>query len=132
MGAAGMLLKVVVVFGLLFVTLRVVGRLHVRKSRPSGRGTSVEVLSRSSLSRNSSVVLVRIADRRLALGVTDQSVHVLTEVTPADDGGDGNPDADPDATSSFHTALPARTQGNADRPTWRELVESVRERTVRR
>jgi len=132
MGAVGMLFKVVVVFGLLFVTLRVLGRVYGKKGgRSNAPGASVEVLSRSSLGRNSSVVIVRIADRRLALGVTDQSVQVLTEVAPVE-VVDVTSDNDSGDDSEFSTALPARTQETADRPSWRDLVESVRDRTVRR
>ena len=131
MGPVGMLFKVVVVFGLLFVTLRVLGRVYGKKGSSHTPGASVEVLSRSSLGRNSSVVIVRIADRRLALGVTDQSVQVLTEVAPVE-VVDVHSDDDASDTQTFSTALPARTQGTADRPSWRDLVESVRDRTVRR
>lgn len=44
----------------------------------------VEVLSRTALSRASSVQVVRVGGQVLVLGVTDASVNVLTDLGPAD------------------------------------------------
>ena len=119
---AGAFLKVLIVFGLLFVTLKVVGRFNgprVGGGRVRGEVAArpVEVLGRTALGRGSSVAVVRLGEKCFALGVTDQKVNLLTEV-------------DIDLTTP--EPLPAGTQAAALRPSWRELVESLRERTVRR
>lgn len=113
----GALVKVVLVFGLLYVTLRMVGRLHGGRSGGLRAGPrAVEVLARSPLSRTASVVVARIGDRCLALGVTDHSVSVLREVE----------------TTDLQTAVPSWTQGSAPRSAWRDFLDDIRERTVRR
>lgn len=68
-----------IVFGLMWVAARVVkGRtsLPMRK-----RADHVEVLERKSLSRTSSIAVVRVGEQVLALGVSDQNVTVLSEVS---------------------------------------------------
>ncbi|MDO5698916.1 MAG: flagellar biosynthetic protein FliO [Dermatophilus congolensis] len=44
----------------------------------------VDVLSRTALSRTSSIQVVRVGGQVLVLGVTDASVNVLTDLGPAD------------------------------------------------
>ena len=113
----GTIIKIGLVFGLLLLTLRMVGRLNGRTGSPVAR-ESVRVVGRSSLGRNSSLVVVQLGQKHYVLGVTEQAVNLLTEVMVDD--------ADPVEPA------PARTPAAGDRPTWRELLESVRERTVRR
>ena len=125
----GTLVKVVATFGLLFLTLKMVGRFYGtgRSGMPGfgGGGRTrggvvtarpVEVIGRTSLGRNSSVTVVRMGERCFALGVTDQTINLLTEV-------------DIDLTPA--PPPPAGTQVVETRPSWRELVESLREKTVR-
>lgn len=113
----GAVVKVALVFGLLYVTLRVVARINGgRAGAFRGAGRTVEVLARSPLSRTAAVVVARIGDRCLALGVTDHSVNVLGEV----------------AMDDLPPAGPSWTQGPAPRPAWRDLLDGLRERTVRR
>ena len=120
-----MLVKVGLVFGLLFVTLRVVGKLHMGGggARLGARkdGAVVQVLGRQSLGRNADVTVVALGDRTLVLGVTEHNVSVVTEL-----------EHEPVVTEIVsQPALPARTQASASVPTWRDLLESLRERTVR-
>ncbi len=119
----GTLVKVVATFGLLFLTLKLVGRFYgagrgasALRVRPGVTARPVEVLGRTSLGRNASVTVVRMGERCFALGVTDQEVNLLTEVDI-----DLTPPPPP----------PAGTQVVDTRPSWRELVESLREKTVR-
>ena len=146
----GALIKVAVVFALLWVTLKLVARVHrnsggtgitVRKPASAGGGRVtrpahrlVEIMGRSQLGRNTSIVLVRVGDSCLALGVSEQQVNLLYEVdldldTPNDDDVvvlDTNTD------DARVVAGPARTQAPASGPAWRNFVENLRERTVRR
>lgn len=127
-----MLLKVAVVFGLLFITLRVVGKLH--SGGGGGRmslrkdGAVVQVLGRQSLGRNADVTVVAFGDRTLVLGVTEHNVNVVTELAPQTDTifVDSRDELEVNALE-----LPARTQASPSVPTWRDLLESMRERTVR-
>lgn len=120
------LIKVGFVFGLLIVTLRMVGKLY---GTGRGLGTlmgtkpaeTVQVLGRQSVGRNADVTVVSVGDRTLVLGVTEHSVSVVTELEPEE----FEPRVVIDAT-------PARTQAALPSPSWRDLLESMRERTVRR
>lgn len=136
----GALVKVAVVFALLWITLKLVARVHrnsggvvVRRRAAAGGGAVrptgrlVEVMGRSALGRNTSIVVVRVGDNCLALGVSEQNVNLLSEV---DLDLDLDDDDDPVVIDS-HTD-PARTQVSAPRPAWKDFVENLRERTVRR
>jgi flagellar protein FliO/FliZ len=114
----GSILKVLATFALLYGTLRLVGRLNGTRPRTGGRGDKarpVELVGRSTLGRSSSVAVVRLGSRCFALGVTDQHINLIAEV-----------DIDLDEPD------PAGTQAPDPRPSWREVVETLRERTVRR
>jgi flagellar biogenesis protein FliO len=115
----GSIIKVVATFGLLFVTLRVVGRLNGVRPRPSGgKGgraqRPVELVGRSSLGRSASVAVVRLGERCFALGVTEQHINLIAEVE-----------------IDLSDPEPAGTLAPETRPSWRDLVENLRERTVR-
>lgn len=147
------LLRVVLVFALLAATLHVVGRITGRRPARGGlvlrRGSvrerrTVEVIDRQSLGRTASLALVRIGDRHVALGVTDQRVSLLAEVPHLDAVTSSS------ATASSWTSpagvapargrrvvdlserIPAaRTRAADTRRPWRDLIEDLRERTVR-
>lgn len=114
----GSILKVLATFGLLFVTLRLVGRFNGSRPRAAGKGDRssrpVELVGRSSLGRSSSVALVRLGSRCFALGVTEQHINLIAEV-----------DIDLDEPE------PAGTQAPDPRSSWREVLETLRDRTVR-
>ena len=118
-----MLIKVGFVFGLLFLTLRVVGKLYSPGGRV-GRNSNamVQVLGRQSIGRNADVTVVSLGDRTLVLGVTEHNVSVVTELD----------NEEIVETVSLPAVIPARTQAPSPVPSWRDLLESMRERTVRR
>jgi flagellar biogenesis protein FliO len=115
----GSVLKVAATFALLFVTLRVVGRLNGSRPRIGGRtdqaARPVELVGRSSLGRSASVAVVRFGERCFALGVTDQRINLIAEVE-----------------IDLSAPEPAGTPALENRPSWRDLIENLRERTVRR
>jgi flagellar biogenesis protein FliO len=124
------LLRVVIVFVLLAATMRVMGRLTgrrgTRRGRRSGsvrrRGASrpIEVVGRQALNRGASVAIVEIDGRRLALGVTDQNVRLLADLTAAD------------AAPSGEIDLRDEPEPATDRaPSLRALAETLRERPSR-
>ena len=137
-----MLIKVGLVFGLLFVTLKVVGKMHSGGSKLSGRheGAVIQVIGRQSIGRNADVTVVTLGDRTLVLGVTEHNVSMVAELDPEEmetreviDLPSVAPTAIAAATTATKTlAIPARTQAPVSVPSWRDLLESMRERTVRR
>ena len=92
------LVKVMAVFGLLLVTLRMLGRTKgLRGGARGGVATpGLEVLDKARLGRTSSVVTVRIGERALLLGVTETQVTTLADVT--DDMPPPEPEPEVDVT----------------------------------
>jgi flagellar protein FliO/FliZ len=149
------LVRVAIVMALLFGTLRVIGRITGRRAPGGGRGVVrrnlgggaggrrlVEVLDRQNLGKTTSIALVRIGDRRVALGVTDQRVDVLLQLDPEpealavpDELDDGEVIDVIDLTgSSFDTpptSTAARKRAVTPARPWKDLIEDLRERTIR-
>jgi flagellar protein FliO/FliZ len=75
------MLAVRVVFSLAVVLLMMWGLSRVLQARGGGgpRTSNLEVVSRATLGKRASVVVVRTGERGLILGVTDQSVSLLGE-----------------------------------------------------
>ncbi len=95
--------------------------LAARLARRAGGGAgagSVRMRARLGLTREASLAVVEIGDRALVLGVTPSSVRLLTTLDAAALGGD-----------PLLTEPPA---ADATRPTVRQLLETLRDRTARR
>jgi flagellar protein FliO/FliZ len=103
-------------------------------SRHGGMG-GLSVVARQQLSRNCALVVVRLGERGLILGVTDQQVRLLGET------GEGELEvlAEPARRRALPvvprpgTELdPSHFAGSApSRRTWSQIVEALRERTAR-
>ncbi len=157
-----MLLALVFVLGVMWVLAR-----WARKPMGSGKADRVmSVLARQQISRGSSVTVLRVMDRALVLGVTEQGVRLITETElgpieaalatepagsrrprlrlpvgagtnePSNEPG-GDPDGDP--AVPIERALPAAParRGSLDgsvlsMKTWRQVISSARDLTVRR
>jgi flagellar protein FliO/FliZ len=151
-----MLLALVLVLGLMWLLAR-----WARKPMGVGKADRVmTVLARQQLSRTSSVTVLRVMDRALVLGVTEQGVQLIgeTELSAVEEAlatepSRGRPwsskqlaqaealDADDAAESPLDQALrPASRRHGATAldgsvlspKTWRQLVSAARELTVRR
>ena len=144
-----MLLALVFVLGVMWLLAR-----WARKPLGGKADRVMAVLARQQLSRTSSVTVLRVMDRALVLGVTEQGVQLLTETElsavedalateatagrgfgrarPAPAVGeveDGLPVSAPRPGGGRGTAL----DGSVLSPrTWRQLVNAARELTVRR
>lgn len=133
-----MLIKVGLVFGLLFVTLRVVGKLHNSGAKISGGGRHdgavIQVIGRQSIGRNADVTVVSLGERTLVLGVTEHNVSMVAELDPEDMVTREVIEIAPATMAAALPSpmIPARTQAPVSVPSWRDLLESMRERTVRR
>jgi flagellar protein FliO/FliZ len=127
----------------------------------AARGSALTVLARQQLSRAASITVVRVGDRALVLGITDGQVTLLGETDPAaltrtEEARRTTVELPPaDAASPVPAPapapVPAQTSAPAQVPvqvpvqapgrldgsllsprTWRQTVEFLRERTVRR
>jgi flagellar protein FliO/FliZ len=137
--------SLMVVLGLMWVAARMLRT----KLGTRGSGT-IEVLARAQVGRGANVAVLRVADRALVVGVTEHTITLLgepiTDLASLTDRGqevetslDGTPQGlfaakHTDIRSSAvvdTTAGPLR--GSLLSPgTWRQAVQAVRDRTVRR
>ena len=133
MGGLFVIIKIGFVFGLLFVTLKVVGKVYGQGRSLGGGGAkqsnvAVQVIGRQAVGRNADVTVVTLGDRTLVLGVTEHNVSVVTELDPEEIVET----ISLPAVATAIPAIPARTQASVSVPTWRDLLDNLRERTVRR
>jgi flagellar protein FliO/FliZ len=148
--------SLLIVFGLMWVLAKV-----ARKPLASRAGGALAVIGRQQLTRGASVAVVRVADRTLIVGVTEQQVTLLGETEestlvaakasgPAVPGPTSEARARRDelvaplASSRRPVALQALRPARAERApwstdgsllsprTWSQTVEFLRDRTVRR
>lgn len=71
---------------------------------PAGRGGMLRLMAHLSLGPRKSVIVVRFLHKDLVLGVTDQSITLLTEETADDDH---------DSPNGFAAALSAKTRSSS-------------------
>ena len=140
-----MLLALVLVLGVMWVLAR-----WARKPMGVGKGERVmTVLARQQLSRGSSVAVLKLMDRALVLGVTEQGVQLLTEtelapieealtVAPrrrSDDVLESPAEAEspPGDRGELLPVGRSKLDGSVLSPaTWKQLLGAARELTVRR
>jgi len=92
------------------------------RGRGGRRPLPVEVVARRGLSRGATVTVVRLGSRTLVLGVTDHQVSLLTEIDPAELQTPADEIVTtPGAPGTAAGAMP-----------WKDVIEQLRERTVRR
>jgi flagellar protein FliO/FliZ len=138
--ALRMIAALAVVVALLGFAARFARRTGLAGPRTPAPWAKVEVLNRSVLSRSSSVAVVRVAGRVLLLGVTDQSVEILTELEVDEDN---RPDLSALAAPARPSPSPLdrlglgggrveRSDGEARAVGQKSLVDLLRERTVRK
>ena len=117
-----------VVLGLMFGVTHVLKRRGFAGFTPGAQRRSpvasqVEVLVRKPLGRNASIAVVRAGSRAMVVGVTEANVTLL-----------GDADLDEleleDEVEAHGTSLPRAVNG-ATTP-WKTMLESLRDRTVRR
>jgi flagellar protein FliO/FliZ len=110
-----------VVWGLSRLAKRSQGGLSKRMGAPSG--ARLEVLGRKSLSRTTSVAIVRVGERNLVVGVTPQSVTLISEIPMAE--------LEPDL-GELPTDTPWRAESRQTPMAWDATISKLRELTVRR
>jgi flagellar protein FliO/FliZ len=118
---ARLLVSLGVVIGLMWLAARVMRRRGF--GGPTRRpGVHVDVISRRTLGRNSSIAIVRAGKQGLVVGITD---HQITKLADAD-----LEEIDLESVEGQWTAQPPGSDGPT--PTWKAMLEQLRERTVRR
>lgn len=119
--------SLLVVFGLMWGLARL-----ARRPRAGRAGGTLAVLARQQLSRSASVAVIRVVDRALVIGVTDGQINLLTETDLAALEEHAAPAAVREPVV-LETARPSALAGSALSPaTWRQAVNALRDRTVRR
>jgi flagellar protein FliO/FliZ len=114
-----------VVLGLLAMAARYAGRKGLGAGPTRSTAAKVEVVARQGIGRNTSVVIVRAAERALVLGVTEAGISLLADADPS--VLDLREEDVPDAQGMGRTGGPlARSSA------WKDTLELLRERTVRK
>jgi flagellar protein FliO/FliZ len=119
-------LSLLLVLGLMWGAARLARRPLNRRG-----GGLLSVLARQQLSRGSSVAVLRVHDRALVLGVTDQQVTLLGEADLAAVESAIGPARSGSATVDGPAA--GALAGSAlSRRTWSQALEQLRDRTARK
>lgn len=115
-----------VVLGLLALAAKAASKRGLAGSAGWSSKASVEIVARQGIGRNTSVIVVRAAERALVLGVTDTTISLLVDADV--DVLDIRPEEHDASTPGM-----ARPAGPLARPSaWKDTLETLRERTVRR
>ena len=109
-----------VVIGLMWLAARTMRRRGF--GGPTRRpGVHVDVIARRTLGRNSSIAIVRAGSQGLVVGITD---HQITKLADAD-----LEEIDLEAEGQWTAASPGP---DGPTPSWKAMLEQLRDRTVRR
>ena len=126
-----MVVRLVLSLAFIGAVLWFAARFAQKRGLGQGNGL-IEVVARQRMGRASSVSVVRIADRVLVVGSTEEQVTLLAEV-------DGGVVEEAIAERRLATAQPAAAGSPGalagsvfDRNGWTTFVSQLRERTVRR
>jgi flagellar protein FliO/FliZ len=116
-----LVISMAVVLGVMVLAAKVARNRNFGGIRRS-RSVTIEVLARQPFGKTSSIAVVNVGGKTLVLGVTEQSVTVLTEADPSAIEIEAGPEAQWTAPS-----------GGTPRPgqSWRVWIDQLRERTLR-
>ena len=120
--------SLLVVFGLMWILAKLARR------PPGGRRATgaLAVLTRQQLTRGAAVTVVRVGDKALVLGVTDQQVSLLgeTELAAFEKPSHDHDHRDP---VQLMPTVSGSLDGSMLSPrTWRSTMSFLRDRTTRR
>lgn len=115
----------------------------VRRPYAGRRDGTLAVLNRQQLSRGSAVAVVRVADRALVLGITEQQVSLLgeTDIEAFESEPEEHRDHMEVEAGGLSAKLPGRHPGSLggrldgsllSPKTWTSTLEFLRDRTTRR
>src|SRR5689334_4089830 len=114
-----------VVIGLMWAAAHFVKRRGLTPmGRRQGPGVQVELLARKSLSRNSSIAIVRVGERSMVVGITDHQINKLDDADVAD--------IDLNDAGAMWTAPSGGTPTAPPTSAWKAMLDQMRNKTVRR
>ena len=118
-----LVLSMGVVLAVMALAAKVARNRNFGGMRAKGKTTKIEVLARQSLGKSSSLAVVMAGGKALVVGVTEQSVTLLTEADPSAIEIEAGPEA------QWTAPL-----GGGARPglTWKAWIEQLRDRSTRR
>ena len=120
---ARLLVSLGVVIGLMWLAARFVRRRGLGGfGSPTRPGVQLDVIARRTLGRNSSIAVVRAGGQGLIVGVTDQQI---TKLADADLSA-----FDLENAEGQWTAAPQGPDGPT--PSWKAMLDLLRDRTARR
>jgi flagellar protein FliO/FliZ len=118
---ARLLVSLGVVVGLMWFAARVMRRRGF--GSPARRpGVHIDVIARRPLGRNAAIAIVRAGSQGIVVGITD---HQITKLADAD-----LDEIDLESADGQWTAAPQGPDGPT--PSWKAMLEQLRDRTVRR
>ena len=132
-----MVLALGIVLLLVYLLARLARRSQRRDRFGAMPGARIEVVARKNLTRQNSLLLVKSEGRRLLVGSTAQQVSLIADLTSEneiDEAPSPDPNYHPNATPRFGSGPPWMVGPGDLRPpnAWDALVNSLRERSVRR
>ena len=126
-----MVIRLVLSLAFIAAVLWFAARFAQKRGLGQGNGL-IEVVARQRMGRASSVSVVRIADRVLVVGSTEEQVTLLAEVD-GDVIEEAIAERRPAASQPAPAGAPGALAGTVfDRNGWTTFVTQLRERTVRR
>jgi flagellar protein FliO/FliZ len=126
-----MIIRLVLSLAFIAAVLWFAARVAQKRGLGQGNGL-IEVVARQRMGRASTVSVVRIADRVLVVGATEEQVTLLAEVD-GDVVEEAMAERRPAVAQPAGAGTPGALAGSVfDRNGWTTFVTQLRERTVRR
>ena len=120
---ARLILSLGIVVGLMWFAARVVRKRGFGIGGVSRRpGVQIDVIARRTLGKNASIAIVRAGDQAMIVGVTDNQITKLADADLEQ--------IDLANAESQWTAAPQGPDGPT--PSWKAMLEQLRDRTARR
>jgi flagellar protein FliO/FliZ len=77
LGRIGLSLLLIIVF--IYVTVYVLRRMSGARGGRGSRGRTIQIIEQTHLSPRKSICLVKLADRAVLVGITENNINLLTE-----------------------------------------------------
>lgn len=122
-----LVLSLAFIAGVLAVAIRV-----SRARQAAGSGGALEILARQSVTRTTSVALIRVGDRAFAIGTGESHVTLLGEIDPDSVSEYQSSDASAASPSAPSGGTGALAGSVFDRSQWSAVMDTLRKATVRR
>lgn len=114
-----MIVALMVVIACIYAGIYFLKRLMVKRRTAGKPDGLLEVIETTHLDARKSIALVRVADRAVLIGVTEQHISMLTELDHASAAGalEAAPATQPDAFGAMLKSVAGKVKGLGGRPT---------------